>query len=93
MAARHVMAEHGAVYRAVINWTEVPGKGGTPHTEYEGPYGTPGAAQGRVTFWENSLRDFETGETRATGHVEQGVVTEWTPYLPAKKPRRKGGRA
>ncbi|MFK0159169.1 hypothetical protein ACIQVK_44750 [Streptomyces sp. NPDC090493] len=91
--ARKIMAEHGAVYRAVINWTEVPEKGGTPHTEYEGPYGEPGAAQGRVTFWENHLRDFETGETRASGHVEEGVVTNWTPYAPPKKTGRKGARA
>ncbi|MEV8344586.1 hypothetical protein [Streptomyces niveus] len=90
--ARKIMAEHGAVYRAVINWTEVPGKGGTPHTEFEGPYAEPGAAQSRVTFWENYLRDDETGETRATGHVEEGVVSNWTPYTPAKKRSRKGSR-
>lgn len=92
--ARKIMAEHGAVYRAVINWTEVPAKGSTPHTEYEGPYGEPGAAQARATWWENRLRDEETGETRAKGHVEEGKVVEWQTYTPPAKGRgRKGGRA
>jgi hypothetical protein len=92
--ARKIMAQHGAVYRAVINWTEVPEKGSTPHTEYEGPYGEPGAAQGRVTFWENYLRDDDTGETRASGHVEEGIVTTWAPYTPPANGRaRKGGHA
>lgn len=26
--ARNIKADHGAVYRAVITWTEVPEKGG-----------------------------------------------------------------
>jgi hypothetical protein len=91
--ARNIKADHGAVYRAVITWTEVPEKGGTPHTQYEGPYGEPGAAQGRVTFWENYLRDPDTGKTRASGHVEEGTIT-WQPYTPpTKKSGRKGGRA
>ncbi|MFF9901278.1 hypothetical protein [Streptomyces longispororuber] len=89
--ARNIKAEHGAVYRAVIVWTELPEKGGATHTKYEGPYGTPGAAQGRVTFWENFLRDAETGETRASGDVEEGVTT-WTPYVPPAT-QRKGDRA
>ncbi|GAA5070817.1 hypothetical protein [Streptomyces similanensis] len=89
---RNIKADHGAVYRAVINWTEVEAKGGTPHTEYEGPYAEPGAAQGRITFWENKLRDDDTSETRAAGYVEEGTIT-WKPYTPSKKRGRKGGRA
>ncbi|MFN1193339.1 hypothetical protein ACK03K_34310 [[Kitasatospora] papulosa] len=83
------MPDHDAVYRAVITWTEAPQGGGAAHTEYEGPYGKPGAAQGRVTAWENDLRDHETGETRATGHVERSTTT-WEPYTPpVKKERRR----
>ncbi|MFM9629823.1 hypothetical protein ACKI10_19655 [Streptomyces galilaeus] len=88
-----MMKGHGAVYRAVINWTEVPEKGATLHTEYEGPYGEPSAAQGRVTFWENNLRDYDTGETRAAGHVEEGVVTNWTSHTPEEKRSWKVDRA
>ncbi|WP_328491273.1 hypothetical protein [Streptomyces zaomyceticus] len=91
--SRKIMAAHGAVYRAVIHWTEPAHKGGATHVEYEGPYGEPGAAQARVTFWENYLRDDESGESRAAGHVEEGVVPAWTTYTPPVKKRRKGGRA
>ncbi|MFB8120538.1 hypothetical protein ACFQ6U_13865 [Streptomyces sp. NPDC056465] len=91
--ARNIKADHGAVYRAVIDWTEVPAKGATPHRDYEGPYAEPSAAQGRVTFWENYLRDDDTGETRAKGHVEEGTI-QWKPYTPpVKGDGRKGKRA
>lgn len=82
-----------AVYRAVIDWKEPAARGGKAHREYEGPYDTPAAARARVTFWENNLRDSETGETRASGKVEEGPISEWRPYAPpAKKRSPKGGR-
>jgi hypothetical protein len=76
--ARDINADGGDVYRAAITITDH--KTGDQKTYHEGPYATPGAAQGRVTFWTNYLaeHDDETGErtgSRATGHVERAVTT------------------
>jgi hypothetical protein len=73
------MAAEATVFRAVIVKTYADGT----HTDYEGPYGSIGAARARVSFWTNYLadRDEETGEktgtSRANGYVESGTVT-WT---------------
>jgi hypothetical protein len=72
------MAADATVYRAVIEFTD---RDGTKRTEYEGPYGGIGAARARVSFWTNYLAvrdedtDEPTGESRASGHVEEGHVT------------------
>ena len=68
------------VYRAVIV-KQYPGQ--EPFTTYEGPYDTPGAAQGRVTFWVNYLTDSDddgvSSGSRASGCVEIGHTT-WSGY-------------
>ncbi len=80
MARSIGMAADATVFRAVITITASDGSTSTKH---EGPYGGIGAARARVSFWTNYLavRDedtFEpTGESRASGHVEEGSVT-WT---------------
>lgn len=77
--ARSISMEPDApVYRAVIV-KRYPDR--EPSTAYEGPYATPAAAQGRVTFWVNYLTDYDdegqpTG-SRASGHVEVGR-TSWS---------------
>ena len=78
MARSIGMAADATMFRAVIT-KHYPGN--TPFTDYEGPYGSAAAAQGRVTFWVNYLavRDEETGELTgescASGFVEQGEIT------------------
>ncbi len=78
MARSIGMAADATVYRAVITKQL---RDGTTVTEYEDPYGGIGAARARVSFWTNYLavRDEETdeptGESRASGYVEQGSVT------------------
>ena len=77
MARSIGMAKDATVFRAVITKQYKDG----PVTDYEGPYGSIGAARARVSFWTNYLadRDDETGEktgtSRASGYVEQGTVT------------------
>ncbi|MFF8901706.1 hypothetical protein ACF082_29975 [Streptomyces lydicus] len=77
MARSIGMAADATVFRAVIT-KQYPG--GTV-TDYEGPYGSIGAARARVSFWTNYLAhtDDETGErtgtSRASGHVERGTVS------------------
>lgn len=77
MARSIGMAADATVFRAVITKRY----GDRTVTEYEGPYGSIGAARARVSFWTNYLadRDEETGErtgtSRASGHVERGTVT------------------
>ena len=65
--ARNIGADGADVFRAVIDFGN--------YIKYEGPYAKEGAAKARVTFWQNYLRDSETGETRITGHVEKAVTT------------------
>ncbi len=67
--ARNIGADGRDVFRAVITF----GDSTTPR--YEGPYTTPGAARGRVSFWQNYLA--RCGGS-ATGHVEQ-AHTVWAP--------------
>jgi hypothetical protein len=80
MARSIGMAADATVFRAVITKQYRDGESFTSH---EGPYGSIGAARARVSFWVNYLavRDEETqeptGESRASGYVEQGTVT-WT---------------
>ncbi|MFC9534433.1 hypothetical protein ACFT38_28400 [Streptomyces sp. NPDC056975] len=76
------------MYRAVINLPASEEPAIEPHTKHEGPYPTPGQAQGRITFWENYLRDADSGQTE----VQEGTIT-WAPYIPKKKRGGKGGRA
>ncbi|MCP3817808.1 hypothetical protein NLX86_06560 [Streptomyces sp. A3M-1-3] len=78
MARSIGMAANATVFRAVIVFTD---RDGSERTEYEGPYGSIGAARARVSFWNNHLaiRDEETqeptGKSRANGYVERGTVT------------------
>lgn len=78
MARSIGMAADATVFRAVITKQH---RDGTTVTEYEGPYGAIGAARARVSFWTNylAIRDEETeeptGESRASGYVEQGSVS------------------
>lgn len=82
MARSIGMAADATVFRAVIT-KKYPGW--EEFTEYEGPYGSHGAAQGRVTFWVNHMAivdedTFEpTGESNASGYVESGSVA-WTRH-------------
>lgn len=73
--ARNIGADGTDVFRAVID-CRYP-KGGT-ELKHEGPYGSIGAARGRVTFWENYLHDDEDDQVGASGHVER-AVTRWVP--------------
>ncbi|MEV6655338.1 hypothetical protein [Streptomyces sp. NPDC051219] len=66
--------------RAVIVFTRADGSEETP---YEGPYAKPATAHGRITVWENRMRDFETGKSSAGGQVEK-AVTRWEPW-PSKE--------
>lgn len=78
MARSIGMAADATVFRAVIT-KQYPD--GTTVTDYEGPYGSIGAARARVSFWTNylAIRDEDTceptGESRASGYVEQGSVS------------------
>ena len=78
MARSIGMAADATVFRAVITKQL---RDGETVTEFEGPYGAIGAARARVSFWTNYLavRDEDTqeptGESRASGYVEQGSVT------------------
>ena len=77
MARSIGMAADATVYRAAITKTY----GDRTFTDYEGPYGSLGAARARVTFWVNHLARYDdesgerTGESDASGFVEQGTVT------------------
>jgi hypothetical protein len=77
MARSIGMAADATVFRAVI----VKTRDGEQRTEYEGPYGSIGAARARVSFWTNYLADTDeetgerTGSSRASGHVERGTVS------------------
>ena len=77
MARSIGMAKDATVFRAVITKTYAAEN----RTEYEGPYGSIGAARARVSFWTNYLaeRDEETqeptGRSRASGYVERGTVS------------------
>lgn len=77
MARSIGMAKDATVFRAVITKTY----GDETRTDYEGPYGSIGAARARVSFWTNylAIRDEETqeptGKSRANGYVERGTVT------------------
>ncbi|MFG3157303.1 hypothetical protein ACGF7W_35295 [Streptomyces sp. NPDC048219] len=65
--ARDIGVGPGAeLFRAVI--TKRYGDG-TVETVYEGPYGKPGTARGRVGFWRSHLAKREDG-SRAEGHIE-----------------------
>jgi hypothetical protein len=78
MARSIGMAADATVFRAVITITD---RDGATSTKHEGPYGSIGAARARVSFWTNYLavvdeETFEpTGESRASGYVEEGAVT------------------
>lgn len=78
MARSIGMAADATVFRAVIT-KRYPGWG--PFTDYEGPYGSIGAARGRVSFWTNYLAVLDedtgepTGESDASGYVEHGTVS------------------
>lgn len=76
MARSIGMAADATVFRAVITTTL---RNGTERTDYEGPYGSIGAARARVTFWTNYLAEYDdegmpTGKSRAHGYVERGTV-------------------
>jgi hypothetical protein len=73
MARSIGMAADATVFRAVITKTYQHGT----FTDYEGPYGSIGAARARVSFWVNYLTPCEGGGSNASGYVEQGSVT-WT---------------
>lgn len=73
MAVRKIDADCGSIFRAKITNEE------TGYTWHEGPYGSPGAAQGRITFWQNYHRDPETGETPITGYPEI-AFTQWQRF-------------
>lgn len=81
--ARSISMEPDApVYRAVILKQYQDSEGNPePFTSYEGPYATPGAAQGRVTVWVNYLMEYDDeGQpigSRASGYVEVGH-TAWS---------------
>lgn len=83
MARSIGMAEGATVFRAVIT-KKYPDR--EAFTTYEGPYGSAGAAQARVTFWVNYLAvvdeetGLKTGESGASGFVEEGSVT-WATYV------------
>ncbi|MEU1082330.1 hypothetical protein ABZ368_19275 [Streptomyces sp. NPDC005908] len=87
--ARNIGADGSTVYRAAITIKDKTT--GDTHTDYEGPYATAAAAQGRVTFWTNHLAELHpdtfkpTGTSRAEGHVEQ-AHTAWTPVGEAVNP-------
>ncbi|MBG7704855.1 hypothetical protein HCJ76_44040 [Streptomyces sp. MC1] len=82
--ARNIGADGAAVYRAVITITDR--KTGEEAVKYEGPYATPGAAQGRVSFWVNYLAEYDD-EDRRTGSRATGVVERaHTVWLPAGAP-------
>lgn len=78
MARSIGMAADATVFRAVIEFTD---RDGSKRTKYEGPYGAIGAARARVSFWTNYLAirdedtDEPTGESRASGYVECGLVS------------------
>lgn len=77
MARSIGMAADAAVFRAVITKKR---RDGSTVTDYEGPYGSIGAARARVSFWTNyyAERDDETGDltgrSDASGYVERGTV-------------------
>ncbi|MFI9079161.1 hypothetical protein ACIGW8_22275 [Streptomyces sioyaensis] len=77
MARSIGMAAEATVFRAVITKQLHDGT----VTDYEGPYGSIGAARARVSFWTNYLADLNeetcepTGTSRASGHVERGTVS------------------
>lgn len=80
MARSIGMAAGASVFRAVTT-KQYPDQ--EPFISYEGPYGSHGAAQARVTFWTNHMAVLDeetgkpTGESNASGYVETGSVT-WT---------------
>ncbi|MEU1309466.1 hypothetical protein ABZ419_11305 [Streptomyces cinnamoneus] len=77
MARSIGMAADATVFRAVIT---MQNRDGETTTTYEGPYGSIGAARGRVSFWVNYLADRDpvtcqpTGTSRVSGYVERGTV-------------------
>ncbi|MEU9925083.1 hypothetical protein AB0H51_28010 [Streptomyces griseoluteus] len=82
--ARNIGADGSAVYRAVITITDR--KTGEESLKYEGPYSTPGAAHGRVSFWVNYLAEYDDYDRR-TGSRATGVVERaHTVWLPAGAP-------